>query len=232
MNETETHKDKSTAELEKCLRYFKIRIVRSARDPKFILEIVTLIIFVIYAIYTGRMYYANRDAADAATSAAKTADQTMRLDERAWVAVTAVNSKEPPQLNHRFTFSVHFVDTGKTPARNVIVHPNNELLAKGQRADFSPDPKPERLGVLSPGSDRTIENGLDPTTIGASGMTKSGLDYLKTRTLSVHGTITYDDIFGCHHWITYCATLKDDWSGYSFCSENNDTDPIQSCHGN
>ena len=40
-------------------------------------------------------------------------EQTMRLDQRAWVAVTAVNSKQPPQIKQRFTYSVHFIDTGK-----------------------------------------------------------------------------------------------------------------------
>ncbi len=151
-------------------------------------------------------------------------EQTMRLDQRAWVAVTAVNSKQPPQIKQRFTYSVHFIDTGKTPASNVVIHAGDELLDKGQQPNFSLD-TPVRLGVLSPGSERTFENGPVPTTRAVNTMTEADLAVLKVKTLSIHGKITYDDIFGCHHWITYCSVLKDDWSGYAFCSENNDTDP-------
>ncbi len=173
------------------------------------------------------MYYANRDAANAATSAAKTAEQTMRLDQRAWIAVTAVNSKQPPQINEKLLYSVHFIDTGKTPATNVVIHPGDELLNKNQQPNFSAEITPVRLGILSPGSERTYENGPVPTTRTVSTMTKDDLAFLRTKTLSIHGKITYDDIFGCHHWITYCAYLKDDWSGYSFCPENNDTDSAE-----
>jgi hypothetical protein len=200
------------------------------RDPKFLVEVLALVGLGTYTYFTIRMYSANKQSADAATSAAKTAEQTMRLDQRAWIAVTAINSKQPPQINQKFAYSVHFIDTGKTPASNVVVYPGDELIDKGQKPNFSIS-TPVRLGVLSPGSERTYENGPVPATRKISTMTGGDLAVLRTKTLSIHGKITYDDIFGCHHWITYCASLKDDWSGYVFCAENNDTDPVdQPCH--
>jgi hypothetical protein len=230
MNDNEPYKDKSTAEIEAFLNELKGNFTKALKDPKFLLEIVVFIVIGIYTFFTILMYCANKQSADAATGAANTAERTMRLDQRAWVAVTAVNSKTALAVDQTFTYSVHFIDTGKTPASNVIVHPGDELLEKGQPPNLSVDSGPVRLGILSPGSERTIDKGLVPDTRRPKTLTKEDLDVLKTKTLSVHGKITYDDIFGCHHWITYCAYLKDDWTGYAFCNVNNDTDPIeQSC---
>jgi hypothetical protein len=157
--------------------------------------------------------------------------ESYKLDERAWVAVTAVNGTGP-EADKKFMYSVHFVDTGKTPARSVVIHPGDELAPRGQNPNFSVETGAVRLGVLSPSSERTYDNGPIPPTRNIQTMTKQDLDILRTKTLYVHGKITYDDIFGCHHWITYCAYLKDDWSGYAFCSEGNDTDlQRQACSG-
>jgi hypothetical protein len=194
------------------------------RRRTFELEAVGLFVLVLYTVFTGFMSCSNKKAADAAASGARTADRTMRLDQRAWIAVTAVNGTKP-ELNKKFTYSVHFVDTGKTPASNVVIHPGDEMLPQGKLPNFSAGTEPAvRLGVLSPGSERTYDNGPVPPTRKIQTMTKEDLAALKAVTLSVHGKITYDDIFGRHHWITYCVYLRDDWSGYSFCSENNDTD--------
>ena len=90
MDKAGSHKDKSRAEIEKSLRYLKIKLTRSIRDPKFFLEVVTLIVFVVYAIYTGRMYYANRDSADAATKAANTAASQLEMTGRPWITIDVV----------------------------------------------------------------------------------------------------------------------------------------------
>jgi hypothetical protein len=103
------------------------------------------------------------------------------------------------------------------------VYPGEELIAKNQQPNFSDETKPKRLGVLSPGSERTYEN-IIPMRDLSPELTKVAIDYLRTQTLSIHGTITYDDIFGCHHWVTYNAFLSDDWREYSFSPDHNDTD--------
>ena len=103
MDETERHKDKSTAEIEKNLRYLKIKLTRSIREPKFVLEVVTLIVFVVYALYTVRMYYANRDAADAATIAAGAAQQQAYSTERSLAVTSAAYCQGNPDM----TFAPH-----------------------------------------------------------------------------------------------------------------------------
>ncbi|MGB8542747.1 MAG: hypothetical protein WCD49_14030 [Candidatus Acidiferrales bacterium] len=163
-----------------------------------------------------------RKASIAATRAANTADKTMVLDERAWVAVTAINGTKP-EIGKKLTFTVHFIDTGKSPARNLVVHPGDEILDYGATPNFSNEGNEVRLGILSPGSERTYENFI-PMTNGNQELAKDGVDYLKKHVLSIHGRITYDDIFGCSHWITYAGYLKPDWSGYAFYPDHNDTD--------
>jgi hypothetical protein len=74
----------------------------------------------------------------------KLTEQTMRLDERAWVAVTAVSGTRP-EIRKKITYSVHFIDTGKTPASNVIVHPGDELLTRGKLPTFAIETTPVRL---------------------------------------------------------------------------------------
>jgi hypothetical protein len=61
-----------------------------------------LFVLIVYTIFTGLMYSANKKAAEAARDAAKAAQDSVtqaresaHLDQRAWVAVTAVNGTKP-----------------------------------------------------------------------------------------------------------------------------------------
>jgi hypothetical protein len=191
----------------------------------------TLAAVVIYALISACQLYEMRRATNAATKSVNIANQTMLLDERAWVGVPSISGTKP-EVGKKLTFSVHFTNTGKSPARNLIVYPGDEILRKDQSPNFSNETKQVSLGVLSPGSERTYENFV-PMRDGDQELTQVAIDFLKTQVLSVHGKITYDDIFGCHHWVTYAAYLREDWSGYSFYSENNDTDSeYQPCESN
>ncbi len=205
---------------------------REARDKiRLAVEIIGLIFVIIYAGLTALMYGANKKSADAASRAASVAEQTLRQDQRGWVAVTAINSQNPPEINKKFTYAVHLIDTGRTPARNVIVHVGDELLPKGKQPNLLIDSRQVRLGVLSPQSERSYEGNPIPEGRIPITITQENISALKNLRLVIHGKITYDDIFGCHHWVTYCSYLRDDWSGYAFCPENNDTgSPDKSCN--
>jgi archaellum component FlaF (FlaF/FlaG flagellin family) len=51
------------------------------------LEGVGLFVLIVYTIFTGMMYFANRDAANAAQSAATTAKEAIHLSERAYITI-------------------------------------------------------------------------------------------------------------------------------------------------
>jgi hypothetical protein len=157
LNNRQTDRDKqnSDPEEERSLRILHYRLYRlrksmrtfwrsllndfNEKTPtkklKFIAEMVGIIILGIYTVYTGAMYHANRDSADAAMSAAITADKTLkesiaasRLDQRPWVGIEGVVVSEPivnDSVNHQLRSSIVFTmrNTGKSPANNVIPQP-------------------------------------------------------------------------------------------------------------
>jgi hypothetical protein len=53
-----------------------------------------LFVLVVYTIFTGLMYFANRNAANAAKSAADTAQKSLELVDRAWIKITDVTPLE------------------------------------------------------------------------------------------------------------------------------------------
>lgn len=80
---------------------------------EFAAVVVGIVVAIIYGGQLSQMIESNR-----------LTRESYKLDERAWVAVTAVNGTRP-ETDKKFTYSVHFVNTGKTPARNVVIHPGD-----------------------------------------------------------------------------------------------------------
>jgi hypothetical protein len=56
-------------------------------------------------------------------------------------------------------------------------------------------------------------------------ITQSDLDGIRhgDLTLFVHGRMTYDDMFGCAHWTSFCTRLKPDLK-YASYGKHNDAD--------
>jgi hypothetical protein len=90
-------------------------------------EILGVALLAVYTAFTIRMYYANRDAANAATSAATTAKATLdssnvsfKAEERAYVGTTLGEMSNPPicadAKGLRVCANVHVVNSGRTPA--------------------------------------------------------------------------------------------------------------------
>jgi hypothetical protein len=121
MDESERRKDKSTAEIEAYLEDFKREFWKSIRQPKFAMEVLGLLVLIVYAIYTVRMYYANRDSADAAKKAADAAYST----QRPWLGVndapTVTTSGNGPNQRVRVLL-VEIKNFGTSPALKVGVY--------------------------------------------------------------------------------------------------------------
>ena len=63
-----------------------------------LVEIGGIVLLAIYTIYTIKMYCANKQAADAATSAAVTAHDALTKSTRPWIAVDSFKSLVPPRV--------------------------------------------------------------------------------------------------------------------------------------
>jgi hypothetical protein len=155
-------------------------------------------------------------------------DAQMRLDQRAWVAVSDVRATDFA-IGLPFVITVVFKNTGKTPAEHFRVASALDPIAEGHKPAFA-DLGAISRGLLLPNGEANVM--LNATSQSATGVTKSGLEQVKSGKLIiyVHGRITYDDVFGCHHWTTFCHF----WQGKSLgiCQEHNDTDHDSCQKGN
>jgi hypothetical protein len=95
-----------------------------------IVEITGVALLAVYTAYTIKMYHANKQAADAATSAAATAKSTLdssyqsfKQEERAYVSVTQAAMSNPSICQSpgpkRICVDAHYVNSGHTPAIGV-----------------------------------------------------------------------------------------------------------------
>jgi|ERR1022692_2863355 hypothetical protein len=86
-------------------------------------ELFGILLLAVYTIYTIKMFYANRDAADAAKSAASIADATLkatqrafRIEQRPYVVTEGPQFVQPPVAGKPTRVTVFYSNIGKTPA--------------------------------------------------------------------------------------------------------------------
>jgi hypothetical protein len=166
-----------------------------------------VIVVGIYTFYARRQWCATQQAAIQARRSVNAAIEAMKLDERAWVAVTQIEPVKDCQWR-----AITFRNSGKSAALSFQVSGAAEPVLKGSRPT-----KPEQTlpgkGVIAPDSvfsdcigDKQIDN----------------FDWSNTD-LVVHGRISYFDTFGTDHWTTFCY-LRSENSGFSPCDFGNDMD--------
>ncbi len=151
------------------------------------------------------------------------------LDQRAWVSVIEISGA--PQKDAQWVVTVRVKNTGKTFARNFYlaagVALNSErpsfadvdnspnLSPASSKSLITPNGEYESHSLLTgPGSAHNYNN---PTQTYINDL-KAG----KGRNFA-YGKMTYTDIFGRHHWSTYCAFLDQEllWKN---CPYHNEAD--------
>jgi hypothetical protein len=176
-----------------------------------------------------------RKSTDAATKAANAAEasvnqvrRTARHDQRAWLAV--VDIQGIPEVGTIFSVNLVAQNSGKTFAKNVTMRAVVEAITeKGGEPDFSLEDsagarKDSSVSLLAPNADYVMDIELRKRTPPHE-ITQSDLDGIRRGdlTLFVHGKMTYDDVFGCAHWTTFCTRLKPDLK-YASYGKHNDAD--------
>jgi hypothetical protein len=189
-------------------------------------ELTGVILLAIYTGFTIAMYFANKETADAAKSAADTAAgqlDEMRLDQRPWIIVKFTPMQ--PSVNGKVFIPMVLNNTGKSPARNidgnvaVRLHQMNEpidfrnpaaLAAAGIHHTLWTDFK---YGVFAPN---------DITSIPQPALLEAGTKYPQPMQwtqpmqdrythgetyIEAHGEITYDDAIGTRHWTKLCVII-------------------------
>lgn len=172
---------------------------------------------------------ANAQAVEAAQLATKVSATTLRatidqfhLDQRAWVVV-----KDPVariELDQPGEVSVSFTNTGKTPAKNLRLSCNHIIrlsedvpVAKG--IDLGPPGMlvPNGYAFCGPIQLRLLPSGTK--------VTPPHLETVKRKEafIFLYGSVTYEDVFSGHHWMTFCFVLNPDASSWHTCNGHNDT---------
>jgi type II secretory pathway pseudopilin PulG len=193
-------------------------------NTRLCIEGIGLLALIVYTTFAAFQWRANEKAANAAKSAAQTATQTLILDQRAWVGVETMKGvPDVPEVGKSFDVDILFRNTGRTPARNVLMY----NIVKPSKAP--PDVNaacasatPERVNQSLIAPNATLTQVLHPTDGKplAAGWERA---LASQGSFWVFGCVTYDDTFGRAHWLTYCGVLNQKIRGFDRCKKYNDT---------
>jgi hypothetical protein len=164
----------------------------------------------------------NRIAAEAAKQSADVADKSLRVVERAWLAVVF---DQPFQPQARPVTPIYF--TVKNIGNTVALLKLKKINAKRWEFSFIPErqlePKPmstlPTIAVIFPG-DKLMLDGLVDIPF-----TQTDIDTAITAPLlfDVYGYVAYDDVFGIRHMTRFCQVFNpqenDGKGGFDFPRE-------------
>jgi hypothetical protein len=143
----------------------------------------------------------------------------MRKDQRAWVEFQALPDKPGSEISSvhvdagkPMTYPLGIKNTGKTPARNMVAKVYLDIIDAGQEPPLDRVEKDAyqrgiiTAGILFPDGD-VKQPIIRPTPDGKPRFTtdnevnamRDGKAYI-----AIYGIITYDDMFGVHHWTKFC----------------------------
>lgn len=178
-------------------------------------EVFGILVLVVYAIYTIKMYYANKEAADAAKTSSDNAVTFFRDDQRAWMGVTKAEITQ--YYPSPFRAIVEFTNSGKTPAINI-----EHTITTTLYFSHLPEPTPQdeaiakssfvKEGAVPPQGTRSFSlNESDPgeATVNKLLSLTHGLLEAKSSFLYLFGELRYDDVYGRPHYTTFCVWMYD-----------------------
>jgi hypothetical protein len=154
--------------------------------------------------------------------------QAIRLEQRAWLFVGGFMGN--PKAGDVFAISTIVTNSGKTPARKVALIDGVSPRAPSELPDFDytrlgPNFATEGKGILPPNgsivSVRDVNGGQPLNQSELDLIDRGGIRFYK------HGKISYEDVFGCQHWVRYCYYLHRTNTGeyqYHICDANNEMD--------
>jgi hypothetical protein len=145
-------------------------------------------------------------------AAVNAAQESVRLDQRAWIGVTNITGK--PVVGEPLKIRVMYQNTGRTPATAAKKLCFVAVADRGKQPVFPPFDKtmPAADQVLSrsvipPNGSNNVTGSLYlKATLAPYPFTQANVESVTNGTvvLYVRALITYDDIFGRHHWVTAC----------------------------
>lgn len=203
-------------------------------------EVFGILVLSVYAGFTIAMYFANKQAADAATKAAEAAQcsadiaaraldsskEALHLTERPWIGVERIDGDVHLGVDEPIGLNVTLINSGRAPALrlelktkagctpNDVVPPINYTERDAaQFGRFVLVPNQEFHGTFDNNNSKTICTPDEMELV----KTKKGYFY-------IIGTAYYTDGFKIKHHTDFCASMKVGVKGFPPCSYHNEAD--------
>ena len=164
------------------------------------------------------------EAANNSKSGIKATQEAMRLDQRAWIGTDGIISNPTsPEVDKTWDVIVSWKNTGKTPAKNIIMW-NAEHVLKNP-----PNVNVDCAEAISHKATTTL---LPPNASykailhvgdGAKVPSTWEKDIDDAGALYIDGCVIYDDVFQRKHWMTYCGVFNRKITAFDLCKRYNDT---------
>src|SRR5271165_170604 len=206
---------------------------QEARDYKrFAVEIVTAVLLFVYTTVAIWQGCSNKKAADAAKSAANTAEKSVvwteksiKIDQRPWLQVIQdIKTPTPDSPLCPFGATLKVTNTGKTPAMHVVSKTVVRVVPNGIYLDFPYDERIVSWWSWTTGA--IFPNEPTPISIRCKITPNDYIIYKRKTAYAVeYSELTYDDIFGDKHWVRRCNPIASKPGIYTFerCTGYNST---------
>lgn len=161
-------------------------------------------------------------AAEQSAIQAKTTLDLARSEQRAWISAGAA-VRAPPTVGQILEVKVTTANTGKTPAVNTKSCGAITIQTMPSIPKINCTSENSRIiGILSPNAPWAY---ADTAPFGERPLTQEEYNGIVSEKLYVfqQGKITYDDVFGRNHWVTYCYRLFST-GAFGYCDTGNDID--------
>jgi hypothetical protein len=195
-----------------------------------LLAMAGIVLLAIYTTYTIKMYHANKEAADAASSAAATAkstldasNQSFKQQERAYVATTNAVMSNPPICSFpggmRVCVDVHCANSGRTPAVGIRLHryatfgKNAERTIKDMKIPTYTHPDGTMLGNVGDQWGTAPTDPVDTAT--ATKLVNADVP------VYIYGVVQYFDVFGEYHETGFCYARVFHGNAFISCEYGN-----------
>lgn len=165
-------------------------------------------------------------------------ERAVRLNERPWVNISVGQGRLID--GHPLLMPITFVNSGKSPAKDVSGEIVVNLLRKGQEPTFAYETGHPRyavdVGTAAPNFPATLSWAVLPESLPPSEELKPILVSPAIRQgimdgtlyIVVHAKISYSDIFGTKHWLAFCSYVENppllSGPNASKCAQYNDVD--------
>jgi hypothetical protein len=137
------------------------------------------------------------------------------LDQRAWVNVTKIKLEKPLTISEKPIVTLIITNSGKTPALNVRVGAHMYVSPNVMRDDKIVRTGPYSEIIIAPNSEHTGQVAMSDEVFAFFRLPQTFASVTKgDYSVYVDGKITYCDIFGKKHFVTFCSlvngiTMKD-----------------------